>query len=88
MVKDKPYEPDPPDLIHTESPIEGGVIFRLRAWEDDPWPNPDEQLGERVLEARDNGKVKYFFHEDSLALEATLAWKKPEDMDTDSVLPQ
>ena len=62
------------DLIHTESPIFGGVIFRLRAWEEDPWPNADEDLGEQVLGVQDNGHIKYFFHEDSLALEATLEW--------------
>ena len=66
-------------LIHTESPIAGGVTFRLRAVELDPWPNPDEDLGEEVVGPQDNEQMKQFFHDDDEALEVTLGWEVEDD---------
>lgn len=65
--------------IHTESPIFGGVVFRLHAWEEDPWPNADEDLGEEVVGAQDNGHFKHFYHDGDHALEVTLEWATEED---------
>jgi hypothetical protein len=48
----------------------------------DPWPNPDEDLGEQEVAPRDNGEVINFQHEGDPAMELTLGWEveDPDDV--------
>lgn len=77
----------PNKVIHPESPIAGGVVFRLHAWEEDPWPNADEDLGEEVVGAQDNGQIKHFHHEGDHALEVTLEWEDETDLEEEEEEP-
>ena len=84
----KPDSPEyDPAIWHLcyASPIRGGWPAFVKAVEMDPaWAlNPDDNLGTRDLNPRDNGRVMDFFHKGDHAMELTLSWETDEDPDDD-----
>lgn len=67
------------------SPIRGGWPAFVKAVEMDPaWAlNPDDNLGTRDLNPRDNGRIMDFFHKGDHAMELTLSWEDDEHPDDD-----